>query len=159
MTDGSARPPLALILAAVFGTIHGAFSIYWSLGGSWLVWSLGTSLQERFSGQEWLLAPVGLVKLTAALAPIALALRGWPLPRLTRLVCWLGAAVLMIWGGANAVVGNLVLAGVIRPESGFDRPGMIGHAYLWDPLFLAWGVALTVGLSASRSRPPRERRG
>lgn len=40
----------------------------------------------------------------------------------------------MIWGGLNTAVGNLVLAGVIQPDSGFDRPGMIGHAYLWDPL-------------------------
>ncbi len=29
---------------------------------------------------------------------------------------------------------------------------MIGHAYLWDPLFLAWGVALAIGLFASRGR-------
>lgn len=61
----------------------------------------------------------------------------------------------MIWGGLNTAVGNLVLAGVIRPESGFDQPGMIGHAYLWDPLFLVWGVAVTIGLLASR-RPRTE---
>lgn len=54
-------------------------------------------------------------------------------------------------------MGNLVLAGVIRPESGFDRAGMIGHAYLWDPLFLAWGAALALGLIASRGRPTHAR--
>ena len=32
------------------------------------------------------------------------------------------------WGGLNTAVANLVLAGLIRPDDGFDRPGMIGHA-------------------------------
>lgn len=65
-------------------------------------------------------------------------------------MCWLGAATLVVWGGANAVVGNLVIGGVIASTDGFDRAGMIGHAYLWDPLFLAWGVALVAGLINSR---------
>jgi hypothetical protein len=54
------------------------------------------------------------------------------------------------WGGLNTVTANLVLAGVIRPDGGFDRPGMVGHAYLWDPLFLLWGAALVVALRVSR---------
>ena len=62
---------------------------------------------------------------------------------------WVGAAVLIVWGGLNTVVGNLVLTGVIRPGSGYDRAGMIGHAWLWDPLFLAWGIALVMGLVAT----------
>ena len=52
---------------------------------------------------------------------------GTPLGRVS---CWLGALLLMIWVGLNTAVGNLVLAGVIRPESGFDRSGMVGHAFL-----------------------------
>ena len=58
--------------------------------------------------------------------------------------------MLVAWGGLNTVVGNLVLAGAIVPDGGFDRPGMVGHAFLWDPLFLAWGLALAVGLWGSR---------
>ena len=139
-----------LVPAAAFGTIHAAFSIYWSMGGTWLVWSLGSSLLARFAGLEWVLAPIGLAKLIAAVAPLVLARRGWPVRRLTRSACWLGALILIIWGGVNTVVGNLVLSSVIRPQSGYDRPGMIGHAYLWDPLFLAWGGALAAGLLASR---------
>ena len=41
----------------------------------------------------------------------------------------LGALVLVIWEGLNTVVANLVLADIIQPTSGFDRPGMVGHAY------------------------------
>lgn len=50
------------------------------------------------------------------------------------------------------IVANLVLAGMIPPGLGYDRPGMIGHAFIWGPLFLAWGVALAAGLLAGTRR-------
>lgn len=140
--------------AAVVGAVHAAFSIYWSMGGTWLLWSLGSSLQATFQGWEWVLAPVGVVKITAAVAPILLARRGWPARAVTRSACWLAALVLITWGGLNTIVGNLVLASVIHPQSGYDRSGMIGHAFLWDPLFLGWGAALAAGMIASRRRTP-----
>ena len=146
------RVPRGLVAASVLGLIHAGFSLFWAAGGMWLVGSLGTGLVQRFQGREWLLAPIGAFKLVAAMAPLALARSDWPARRLTRCACWLGALALIGWGGLNTAVGNLVLAGVIRPGSGFDRPGMIGHAYLWDPIFLAWGVALLVGLLVSRAR-------
>ncbi|MEO7421808.1 MAG: DUF3995 domain-containing protein [Ornithinibacter sp.] len=146
------RPvPASLGVAAVLGILHAAVSLYWAAGGTALLWSLGTALVERFAGREWLLVPIGLAKLGAALAPLMLARCGWPARRVTRAVCWLGAACLVVWGGLNTVVGQLVLSGVIDPHGGYDRPGMIGHALLWDPLFLFWGAALVVGLSVSRS--------
>ena len=144
--------PGGFVAAAALGIVHAAFSLYWAAGGTLLVWSLGDDLVESFRGREWLLAPIGVVKLIGAVAPLALVRWGWPARVGTRSACWLGALVLVIWGGLNTLVGNLVLAGVIRPESGFDRSGMIGHAYLWDPLFLAWGAALTIGLIASRGQ-------
>lgn len=152
MVSTDRRVPGGLVAASVFGSIHAGFSLYWATGGTWLVGSLGTDLVESFRGREWLLAPIGALKLVAALAPLALARSGWPARRLTRCACWLGAFLLIGWGGLNTTVGNLVFADVIQPKSGFDRPGMIGHAYLWDPLFLAWGVALMIGLLSSRGR-------
>jgi len=146
------RVPGGFVAASAFGVIHAGFSFYWAAGGTLLVSSLGTGLVESFRGREWLLAPIGAVKLVAAMAPLALARSGWPARRVTRWTCWLGALLLMGWGALNTAVANLVLADVIQPESGFDRPGMIGHAYLWDPLFLAWGAALMIGLLASRGR-------
>lgn len=144
--------PGGFVAASAIGVIHAGFSLYWAAGGTLLVWSLGSDLVESFRGREWLLAPIGAVKLVAAVGPLVLARAGWPARRVTRSACWLGPLLLIIWGGLNTTVGNLVLAGVIRPESGFDRAGMIGHAYLWDPLFLAWGAALALGLIASRGR-------
>jgi hypothetical protein len=149
--------PGGFVGAAALGMVHAAFSVYWAAGGTLLVWSLGDDLVERFQGREWLLAPIGVVKLLVAVAPTALVGWGWPARVATRSACWLTALVLVTWGGLNTIIGNLVLAGVIEPESGFDRSGMIGHAYLWDPLFLAWGVALTMGLVSSRGRAMQAR--
>lgn len=144
--------PWPFLVALVAGGIHTAFTFYWAAGGTVLVWSLGSDLTHMLRGHEWLLFPVGLVKLVAAAGPAVFAHAGWPARRLTRSLCWLGAASITVWGGANTVVANLVLADVVRPAGGFDRPGMIGHAWLWDPLFLVWGVAATVGLIATRKR-------
>lgn len=146
----------AFLAAAAFGIVHAGFSVYWAVGGKWLLWSLGSSLLESFEGWEWLLFPIGIVKLVAAVTPFILAQQGWWRRRLSQSACWLGAAVLVVWGGLNTVVGNLVLAGVIQSGSGFDRLGMIGHAWLWDPLFLVWGVALCVALFASRRIPVQD---
>ncbi|MGI8459476.1 MAG: hypothetical protein ACR2LI_15380 [Propionibacteriaceae bacterium] len=56
-----------------------------------------------------------------------------------------------MWGGLNTVTGNLVLAGVVHSAGGYDRDAMVGHAWLWDPLFLAWGIAVAVTLLLTRS--------
>lgn len=139
-------PWWGLATAAAAGIIHAGFSFYWGCGGTWLTSSLGSGLTESFRGREWLLLPVASFKLVAALAPVFLARAGWPLRRSSRIACWSGAIVLVLWGGLNTVVGNLVLAGLLQPADGYDHPGMLGHAYLWDPLFLLWGLALVAGL-------------
>ena len=96
--------PAGLVAAGVFGAIHAGFSIYWSIGGTWLLSSLGSNLLARFQGWEWILAPIGLAKLIGALAPIALARKGWPVRLLTRSACWLGTLALIAWGGVSTVV-------------------------------------------------------
>lgn len=135
--------------AALLGTGHGLFSLYWAAGGTWLLDTVG-EVAAQFDGRLWLLVPVGVVKIAAGLAPWLLARRGWALRPLSRAACWLGAAVLIIWGGLSAAVAHLVLADAIRPAGGVDRRSMLGHAWLWDPWFAAWGVVLVVGLIRSR---------
>ncbi|WP_233251732.1 DUF3995 domain-containing protein [Serinibacter arcticus] len=167
-TSGPARA--AVVTAAVLGLVHAGFSAFWMLGGTWLLETLGEQVLTTFDGRLWLLAPVVLVKVVAALAPLALvagtgARTGtdsrarWR--RLLRALSWLGSGVLVVWGGANTVVSNLVLAGVIEVGGPIDRPAVIGHAWLWDPLFLAWGAALAVGLWLTRPAraEPRPRPG
>lgn len=143
-----ARP--LLVAAAVVGLVHAAVSAWWMLGGTWLLETLGERVMEAFDGRLWMLAPVVAVKLVAAVGPVWLDARGWPARRLTRATSWLAAVVLVAWGGANVVVSNLVLAGVLTPSGPLDRPAVIGHAWLWDPLFLLWGALLALGLWRAR---------
>jgi hypothetical protein len=139
----------AFTVAAVAGVVHGAFSLYWGVGGSWLVDTLGENLVEQWQKHHALLLPVGAVKILAALLPLLLLRTPGPpvlWRRPLRAVSWAGSVLLILWGGVNTVTGNLVLAGIVEPDGGYDHDGMVGHAWLWDPLFLVWGVALVVGL-------------
>lgn len=146
------RGRAALLVAAVFGTVHAAFSFYWAAGGTWLLATVGQRLVESFAGSMWILAVVGVLKLLAAILPLYFLRAGWPWPLLTRGVCWLGGAGLIVWGGVNMVSAQLVLAGIVPRGAEFDLRGMVGHAWLWDPLFLAWGVALLAALLITRRR-------
>jgi len=114
-------------VAAVLGAGHAAFSVSWGLGAGWLADTVG-EVADRFAGRERLLLVVGAVKLGVAVVPLWLHVRGWPAARRWRPLLWAVAAVLVLWGGVTAIVANLVLAGVIVPAEGFDRPVMEGHA-------------------------------
>lgn len=141
---------MAAVVGAVVGVVHGLFSLYWAFGGDWLISTLGDRIVDVFAGRRWLLFPVTVIKVGFAMLPLVLLARGWPLRRLSRLVCWLGTVGFVLWGGINTVTGNLVLSGLLRPAAGYDRPGMVGHAWLWDPLFLIWGITVTIGLLSTR---------
>ena len=152
---GSGAVAGALSVAAVVGLVHAAVSVYWGLGGSWLIETLGGRIVTQFEGARWLLFVVAAVKAAGAVVPLALAAKGLLAPGVWRRIAWLGAAVLVVWGGLNTVVGNLVLLGVVQPDGGYDRLAMVGHAWLWDPLFLLWGTALALALVAVRRRSSR----
>ena len=135
----------ALTAAAVIGVAHGAVSLYWGAGGNALVTTLGDRVVTAFEGLRWILIPVALLKIGFALLPLTQHAWGRA-ARLIRPFCWLGASVLVIWGGVNTLIGNLVLSGIINPDGGYDRSAMISHAWLWDPMFLSWGLFLAAGL-------------
>src|SRR5699024_7052662 len=101
------------------------FSLYWAVGGDWLLESLGADLVETFAVSRRLLLPVGLAKVFAGVFPLLLARWAWPVPRLSRSACWVGAFVLVLWVCMITIVGTLVLMGVITVEGGYDGPGMV----------------------------------
>ncbi|MCS5478108.1 DUF3995 domain-containing protein [Corynebacterium sp. YIM 101645] len=139
----------AFLTAAVAGLFQGAASVYWGLGGKWLLETVGEQVTGQLEGLGWAVITVGAVKIVFALSPLLVDGHWW------RVLYWLGAAVLMLWGGVNTVVINLVLAGVLPRGENYDHVAMIGHGWLWDPLFLLWGLALAVGLSATRQGQTR----
>ncbi|MDO9355802.1 MAG: DUF3995 domain-containing protein [Solirubrobacteraceae bacterium] len=145
-----------VLVAALAGTLHAAFSLYWALGGQWLLDTVG-DWAVRLTVEEPLLAGLGLaalasLKLLAAWIPVLVdaghlrGRAGW------RRVSWIGGIALVAYGGLNTLVALAVVSGLATPDGGYDHAAMIGHAALWDPLFLLWGAALVASLAASRER-------
>lgn len=159
--DAGLRPaPVAigfLAAAVVLGSAHAAVSLYWASGGQWLLGTLGQQLLDTFVGMRWVLYPVGVLELALAVLPLLFTLTRWPLPRLTWPLAWVSAVALVVWGGLNTGVGQLVLAGAVQSEGGFDHEAMVGHAWLWDPMFAVWGLCLAAGLWLSRGAAAQRR--
>lgn len=145
----------------LFGGVHAASSLYWGLGGDALIETVGQGAVEWKENSPLLvplvLIPIGLVKVTAVAVPILNSRGRVPWPRLVRVASWLGALAIVLYGGAYATLAWLSLSGRFGEVE--DRVGLIGHAYLWDPLFAAWGLSLLLALATDpiaellRTRP------
>lgn len=139
--------------AAAAGCLHAAFSAYWALGGTWLLDTVGqwaVRLATEAPGRAGLaLGAVTVVKLLAALLPLAWSAgRLRPAPAWRRLLA-VGGWALAAYGGLNVLVSWAVLSGVLETHGDFDRTAQLGHAALWDPLFLVWGLCLATGVRRS----------
>ena len=155
---------LAAVVACALGLGHAAVSAYWAFGGTALLDTIGGSLERWGREREpalvaglWL---VVVVKMMVALAAPVLAgvgaglLPAWTRGRVARLLGWIAATVLVLYGGAMTSVGLLVEAGVLDAAADADRTALAWHAFFWDPWFLLWGVAFSLSLWASRPVPP-----
>lgn len=56
----------------------------------------------------------------------------------------------MLWGGANVVIGGLVLGGAIVPSTPVDEHALRWHVFVWDLWFLVWGALLAVAVARAR---------
>lgn len=140
--------------AAVAGTLHAIASIYWGLGGSWLVDTVGQWAEEWREKAPVLssaaLLLIGAAKLAGAWVPLVNDRRPLSGARVWRVLSWVGATVLVVYGGLNTIAANVALTGVFGPLP--DVMATRGHAWLWDPLFFIWGASLLVGLRRGRLR-------
>ena len=79
---------------------------------------------------------------------LALALvRPWGrlVPRAWLLIVTAGAgALLVLYGGAQVLVGSLALSGAISASGPIDRTALRWHVGVWDLWFLVWGIVLTL---------------
>lgn len=140
-------------VAAAAGLLHAGFSAYWAAGGGLLLDTVGewaVELRDSAPGAAAAgLGAIALLKAIAAVLPVAVAYGRIPRPAVWRVLSWLGAVGLVLYGGANTVISNMVLAGVLG-SGDHNRAAMVGHAWLWDPLFLVWGGSLLIHLWRSR---------
>jgi hypothetical protein len=129
----------------VVGLAYAAISVYWAVGGKWLLDTVGISLsrpgQVGHAAALLTLWGAAVVKAIAAALPV-LAAGTWPRPadrgrrRLARGLAWTEAAILVIYGLILTASGLLVQAGVIKASANADHLALRWHAYLWDPWFL-----------------------
>ena len=145
---GSAAAKAAFVL----GLLYAAVSVYWALGGTWLLATVGGALpRQGRAGTAILVLAVWaavVIKTVAAVLPL-LALRrmtssGWH--RAVSLLAWIEAGILTVYGLVLTVVGLLVQAGTIHLSAGADHRALAWHAYLWDPWFLIWGLLVAGAL-------------
>jgi len=138
----------------VAGLVHAAWTFYWMAGGTALVSTLGAWAVEWSErdpvGARAVLGVIGLVKTGGAVLPWAGTTNRVPGRRWWRGLAWPGAVLLVVYGGLSTAVAGWVLATGRADDADVDRPALIGHALLWDPLFLLWGSALLIGLLLSR---------
>jgi Protein of unknown function (DUF3995) len=140
--------------AAALAFASAAVSAYWTLGGTALLDALGGTFERLARDRSAAALALGilviLVKVGAGLLALALV-RPWGIHlgrRLVLLPSLLGSLILVLYGGAEVVVGSLVLADVITPSGPVDEHALRWHVFVWDLWFLVWGVAL--GIAAWR---------
>jgi len=144
--------------AAVLAFGSAAVSLFWALGGTLLLDTVGGAIEElaRERPPEAIASAAATALLKAGAGLLAIALvdgRDGPLTRrwlmLTNAVA---SAVLVMWGGSNVLVGALVLGEVITPSGAVDERSLRWHVFLWDLWFLVRGVLLALAVAGHRRR-------
>lgn len=150
----SRRAHRLFLAAAVVGVAHAVPSLYWALGGTALVSTLGrwaSDWQRESPGEvAVLLSLIFLAKVTGAGLPLINQRGLLPFPRMWRGLFWFAAVGSVTYGAVNMVAALAALGGLVGTDETRDTAALVGHAFLWDPLFLLWGLLLAAALTASR---------
>jgi Protein of unknown function (DUF3995) len=145
--------------AFVVGLLYAAISVYWAAGGIWLLDTVGASLvqaaRDASAGVLFAVWAASVLKVIAAVLPL-LAVRTDAPPgaggrRVFRVLTWVEAVILVLYGLVLTVTGLLVQSGLVAAGATADHRTLRWHAYLWDPWFLVWGLLVTAALLRSRS--------
>jgi len=144
---------LSARLAAALAFASAAVTLYWTLGGTALLDTVGGRVEEIARQRSTGALAVGAVVVAAkaAAAVLALALLRHP-GRLIATLATVGGTLLALYGGVLVAAGALVLVGIIDPAGPVDERALRWHVLFWDLWFLLWGAALAVaGLRAHHS--------
>jgi len=135
--------------AASVAFAFAAVSVYWGLGGTAGVSSLGGSIEQRALAHDPLIVALawitGGLKVVGGLLALALVQPwGRRLPRrLLLLTAWSGAVLLSVYGA-------LQLTGVALIRFGVDPTVLLWRLLLWEPWFLVWGLLLGMAAWCAR---------
>jgi hypothetical protein len=145
--------------AAAVGLAYVAISVYWGVGGTWLLATVGGSLAKGNASAGIELAVWAAVVLKAIAAVLPLIALGALSPEFAarprrqqwlRRLTWIEAVILTAYGLVLTATGLLVQSGVVVPPASADHRALRWHAYLWDPWFGVWGLLVIVALVQTR---------
>jgi len=151
------RTAVPAYLAAALAFASAAVTLFWTLGGTFLLDTVGGAFEDlaRDASIGAVLLGAAVASLKAAAGVLALSLVS---PRLARSrrrllarVSIGGGTVLALYGGLLVVVGALVLAGVITPGGEVDEHALRWHVAFWDLWFVIWGLALAIAGRQART--------
>ncbi len=144
-------------LASALAIASAAVSLFWTLGGTLLLDTVGGSFEKLARTRSPLALALGtatsLAKIGAALLSLAVV-RPWGRRVPDRVLVGANvfvSVVLVTWGSANVVAGTLALTGVVSSADGLNEHALQWHVFIWDLWFLVWGIALALALLGVRS--------
>jgi len=136
MPPRSTRVPAYAAAVLAFGSA--AVSLYWTLGGTVLLDTVGGTFEdlarERSPTPIVLGMFVVVVKVVGGVLALALV-QPWGAHvgrRLLLVLAAVGSVVLVVYGGVLVLVGGLVLAGLITPSPPVDEHALRWHVFVWD---------------------------
>jgi branched-subunit amino acid transport protein len=151
---------VAAVAAAALGVGHAAVSVYWAMGGTALVSTIGGEIErlgrERRPSVVAALLGIAVAKTVVALAaPIVVIqprwMPRWATGRTPRILSWIAAVFLAVYGTVLTLGAVLAVSGAVDAGADADRGALAWHAYFWDPWFALWGAAFIVGLWLTRA--------
>jgi hypothetical protein len=136
--------------AAVLAAGYAAVSAYWTAGGTALLDTVGGPVEDLARSGGGVAVTVGVVTVLLKLAGavLALALVRFPGRRLLTLLAGGAGALLVLYGGANVLLGGLGLLGVFGAPA--DPVALRWHVAVWDLWFLLWGLLLLAAVVLRR---------
>lgn len=134
-------------------------SVYWALGGTAGLDTLGGGIEELARARDPLILGANgaatVLKVLGGVLALALV-RPWGrrLPRWLLLgAAWGGAGLLILYGALQTAGVALVALGVLDPAEPVDPRVLRWRLLLWEPWFLVWGILLAI--AARRASSPR----
>lgn len=152
----------ALVVAAAAGLAHGAFSISWALGSTFMIDTVGLPLTRMLvedpEGLRRNMAFIAVIKVMAALVPLLL-LRRVPglLRRAIIIVSWLGAGWLLLTSVQRLSGNAAALARGAPFPDGTTAASLTWQISMWQPVFILWSCALLLALVLIARRTLRTR--
>lgn len=141
---------LCLILFLFAGTLHSLATFYWSFGGELGLLTVGQwtlDLKSKYGSLVlFILFILGIFKLSATWMPLLLV---YKTNKFLMFISYIGAIILILHGGLNAFVGWLKFLNLLPRQY---IPSEIGQAFIWDPLFLIWGLSLLIFLNLNNNK-------